>query len=264
MSDSVAGAPPAHVAIRLNQVVKEYGIATEESRRARAGVAESPATGETPFVRALAGVTFDVQAGERVAIIGPSGSGKSTLLHLIAGIDVPTSGEVWVAGRALARLDDDALTRHRRDAVGMVFQSFHLLPTLAARENVALPALLAGSGEREALGRADHLLGEVGLGERRHAMPHTLSGGEMQRVALARALIREPRLLLADEPTGNLDSRASGRVLEMIVELSRLHGTTVVMVTHSSEAAAMAERVIEIRDGSVTGDRSQPGAIAAP
>ncbi len=255
-----AGAPPAHVAIRLTDVVKEYGAGPVGDRDRR-----KPAdSAETPFVRALAGVSFDIEAGERVAIVGPSGSGKSTLLHVIAGIDVPTSGEAWVAGRALARLGDDALTRHRRDAVGMVFQSFHLLPTLAARENVALPALLAGSGERAALARADELLGEVGLGERRRAMPHTLSGGEMQRVALARALIREPRLLLADEPTGNLDSRASGRVLEMIVELSRVHGTTVVMVTHSREAAAMAERVIEIRDGAVTGDRRAPYPTPAP
>ena len=255
------GTPAAHVAIRLTDVVKQYGVAT--SAHSGSDGAHAAAV-ETPFVRALAGVSFDVDAGECVAIVGPSGSGKSTLLHLIAGIDTPSAGEIWVAGRALARLDDDALTRHRRDTVGMVFQAFHMLPTLAARENVALPALLAGTGERAALARADTLLGEVGLGERRHAMPHTLSGGEMQRVALARALIREPRVLLADEPTGNLDSHASVRVLEMIVELSRRHGTTVVIVTHSREAAAMAERVIEIRDGGVTSDRRRASPTPAP
>ena len=243
--------PPPEVAIRLIDVVREFG----------AGNTAGP---DRPHVRALDGISLDIRRGERVAVVGPSGSGKSTLLHLIAGIDAPSSGAVWVAGRSLARLDDDALTVHRRDRVGIVFQAFHLLPTLSARENVALPALLAGAAEAATLARADALLEEVELSARRHAPPHTLSGGEMQRVALARALIREPPVLLADEPTGNLDSHAAARVLDMLVDLSRRRGATVVLVTHSREAAAIAQRRVEIRDGRLVGDPGGSGPAAPP
>ncbi len=231
-----AGAPPsAAPAVRLVGVTKAFG----------AGAAR---------VLALDDLSLSVPAGQCVAIVGRSGSGKSTLLHLIAGLDTPTAGEVWVAGRELGRLDDDALTAQRRTTVGMVHQFFELLPTLSARENVALPSLLAGRAERAVLARADALLAEVGLAARADARPHTLSGGEMQRVAIARALVHEPALVLADEPTGNLDSRAAAQVLELLRGLARRHGATVLLVTHSREAAAVADRVVELRDGRVAGD----------
>jgi len=206
-------------------------------------------------VYALDRLSLTIEAGTCVAIVGPSGSGKSTLLNLAAGIDTPTSGEVFVAGRSLARLDDDRLTLLRRDRVGMIYQFFNLLPTMTVRENVALPALLAGRDEAAALARADALLVEVGMAHRAHARPHTLSGGEMQRTAIARALIHEPPLVLADEPTGNLDSRTAHQVLELLVRIGRAHGTTVVLVTHSAEAASIASRIVEMRDGRVVDDR---------
>jgi putative ABC transport system ATP-binding protein len=227
-----AGAP----AVRLEAVIREYALG--------GGV-----------VRAVDGVTLALERGAFVAVTGRSGSGKSTLLNLIAGIDVPTAGEVWVDGVALARMDDDALTRLRRTRVGMVHQFFNLLPTLSARENVALPALLAGVVEREALARADRLLAEVELTGRRDARPATLSGGEMQRVAVARALVHEPAVVLADEPTGNLDSRAAADVVAMLRDLAARHGATVVLVTHSAEAAAAAPRILEMRDGRIVADR---------
>jgi len=202
-------------------------------------------------VRALDDVTLAVERGMFVAITGRSGSGKSTLLNLLAGIDVPTRGTVVVDGVALERLDDDALTRHRRARVGMVHQSFNLLPMLSVRENVALPALLAGEPERAALERGDRLLDEVELGARRAAHPRQLSGGEMQRVAVARALIHAPALILADEPTGNLDDRSAAMVIALLAAIAARHGATVVLVTHSAEAAAVAQRRIELRDGRV-------------
>jgi len=222
-------------AVRLAGVTKAYGAGAQA-------------------VRALDDVTLAIPAGQRVAVTGRSGSGKSTLLNLIAGIDVPSAGEVWVAGRPLAGLDDDALTRFRRERIGMIYQFFNLLPTLSVRENVALPALLAGTPERAALERADALVAQVSLGPRGHARPPTLSGGELQRAAIARALILSPALVLADEPTGNLDSRAATQVLDLLDALARERGTTVVLVTHSREAAASAERVIALRDGRIESD----------
>jgi len=205
-------------------------------------------------IRALADVTLTVARGTFVALVGRSGSGKSTLLNLIAGLDTPTSGEVFVEEQPLARLGDDALTRLRRDRVGMIHQFFNLLPTLSVRENVALPALLSRDGEAGVLRRADALLDEVALGDRRAARPATLSGGEMQRAAIARALIHDPALVLADEPTGNLDSRTAAQVLGLLRDLSRRRGTTVVLVTHSHEAAGLADRRIELRDGRLASD----------
>jgi putative ABC transport system ATP-binding protein len=222
-------------ALRLVGVVKEFGL------------------GDTT-VRALDGITLGVRNGEFVALVGRSGSGKSTLLNLAAGIDIPTAGEVWLEGRDLAKLGDDALTLVRRRRIGMVHQFFNLLPTLSARENVALPSLLAGTAEREALARADRLLEEVGLAHRGGARPATLSGGEMQRAAIARALVHDPAIVLADEPTGNLDTRAAGQVVGLLAALAGARGITVVMVTHSREAAAAARRVIELRDGRVVAD----------
>lgn len=200
-------------------------------------------------VTALDGVSLQVPAGEFLAVMGRSGSGKSTLLNLIAGIDSPTRGEVWVDGRNLAALEDDALTVLRRGTIGLVFQFFNLLTPLDLRENVALPALLAGAREKAALAEAERLLNAVGLAHRARSRPHALSGGEMQRAAIARALVHRPRVLLADEPTGNLDSRAAARVLGLMRDLSRAAGATVLLVTHSHEAAAVADRILEMRDG---------------
>ena len=205
-------------------------------------------------VRALDGLTLEIPPGGFTAIVGRSGSGKSTLLNLAAGIDAPSTGEVWVEGRALSTLDDDALTRLRRERVGVVYQFFHLLPTLDVRENVALPLLLEGRPERDALARADALLAEVGMSPRAKARPHTLSGGEMQRASVARALVHEPALVLADEPTGNLDSRAAVQVVQLLAELVRRHGSTLVMVTHSREAAQAAMRIVTMRDGAIVSD----------
>ena len=218
----------------------------------------------TGTVRALDGLTLDVGPGGFTAIVGRSGSGKSTLLNLAAGIDTPTSGEVLVDGQPLSRLDDDSLTRLRRDRVGVVYQFFHLLPTLDVRENVALPLLLAGRREREALAAADARLAEVDLGARARARPHTLSGGELQRASVARALVHEPALVLADEPTGNLDSRSATQVVELLASLVRRHGATLLMVTHSRDAAAAADRVVTLSDGRVVGDTLASDARTQP
>jgi putative ABC transport system ATP-binding protein len=208
-------------------------------------------------VTAVDHVSLEVSEREFVAVMGRSGSGKSTLLNLIAGIDRPTSGQIWIEDRNLASLDDDALTRLRRDRLGIVFQFFNLLTTLDVRENVALPLLLEGIGEKEAFARADDLLEAVGLSARARSRPATLSGGEMQRAAIARALIHRPGLLLADEPTGNLDSRSAAAVLDLMSDLSAGVGAAVVLVTHSPEAAARAERVFEMRDGRLPRDGVQ-------
>jgi putative ABC transport system ATP-binding protein len=200
--------------------------------------------------RALDGVDLDVAAGGFVAIVGPSGSGKSTLLHLLSALDRPTGGEVTIAGRRIASLGDDELSDLRRDEVGFVFQFFNLLPTLSAWENVALPATFAGDRLRAVRRRATDLLGRVGLGDRLDHRPGELSGGQLQRVAIARALVRSPSLVVADEPTGNLDSAAGDQVLDLLSGLVG-EGTTVVMVTHSAEAAARAQRVVQLRDGRI-------------
>ncbi len=203
-------------------------------------------------VDVLTGVSLDVPAGQFLAIAGPSGSGKSTLLGLIAGLDQPTAGRIEVAGVDITALDEDALARFRRDHVGYVFQSFHLLPTLTAQENVAVPLELAG--EAGAAARAAELLGEVGLAERAHHYPVQLSGGEQQRVAVARAMARRPTLLLADEPTGNLDSATGKQIIELLVGMNRRLGSTLVLVTHDTALAAHADRVITLRDGRVVSD----------
>jgi putative ABC transport system ATP-binding protein len=193
-----------------------------------------------------------VPAGQFLAIAGPSGSGKSTLLGLIAGLDQPTAGRIEVAGVDITTLDEDALARFRRDHVGYVFQSFHLLPTLTAQENVAVPLELAG--EAGAAERAASLLAEVGLAERAHHYPVQLSGGEQQRVAVARAMARRPALLLADEPTGNLDSATGKQIIELLVGMNRRLGSTLVLVTHDTALAAHADRVVTLRDGRVVSD----------
>jgi putative ABC transport system ATP-binding protein len=202
-------------------------------------------------VQALAGVDLDVATGESVALMGASGSGKSTLLHLLGALDVPTAGSIEVDGRALQTLNDGELSRFRRERLGFVFQFFHLLPTLSVLENVMLPGHLAGLRSDESATRARELLARVGLAGRENDHPDVLSGGQQQRVALARALITKPVLLLADEPTGNLDSASSNDVLQLIAELVREKQMTLVMATHSAEAAKIAGRTVRLKDGRV-------------
>ena len=205
-------------------------------------------------VTILDGVTLEVPPGQFVAITGPSGSGKSTLLGLVAGLDRPTAGSIRVDGVDLASLDEDALARLRLAKIGYVFQAFHLIPTLTALENVAIPLELAGV--REPARQAGALLEEVGLTPRVGHYPAELSGGEQQRVALARAVANRPGLVLADEPTGNLDSATGAQIVDLLVGLHRRDGTTLILVTHDPALAAHAERIVELRDGRVVGDRA--------
>ena len=203
-------------------------------------------------VHALRGVTLDVPSGQFTAIMGPSGSGKSTLMHLLAGLDRPTDGTVEIGGEDVGRMSDAQLTKLRRRHVGFVFQAFNLLPVLSAEENVTLPLSIAGQKvDRAAL---DRLLTRMGLAERRTHRPSELSGGQQQRVAIARSLITRPTVLLADEPTGNLDSKAGADVLTLLREAVELDGQTIVMVTHDPSAAEQADRVIHLADGRIVDD----------
>jgi ABC-type lipoprotein export system ATPase subunit len=216
--------------LRFQEVVKEY--ATDGGR-----------------VRALDGLTLEVTAGSFVALVGRSGCGKSTLLNLAGAMDFPSGGEVLLDGVATSHLNDVQLTRLRREKVGFIFQSFQLLQTLSVAENVELPLLLAGGAQ--ARPRALEQLESVGLGEHAARMPHQLSGGQMQRVAIARALVHRPRLLLADEPTGNLDTTTGNAILELLRTICRERQTTILMATHSAEAAAFTDLVVHMRDGRI-------------
>jgi len=207
-------------------------------------------------VTALAGVSLDIQRGEFVAVMGPSGSGKSTLLHLIGGLDRPTRGEILLDGRLISQMADDEVTLFRRTRIGFVFQFFNLLPTLTALENVTLPLILDGRVGADSDLRAKTLLARVGLESRGDHLPEELSGGEIQRLAIARALAFNPPILLADEPTGNLDSRSGEAVLELMRRINREERCTVVMVTHNLEASRHGDRVIHLRDGRVEEGRS--------
>ncbi|MBL8114594.1 MAG: ABC transporter ATP-binding protein [Acidobacteria bacterium] len=227
------------------------------------GVTRTLPSGDSPLT-ILHAVDLVIQPGEFVAILGPSGSGKSTLLGIMAGLDRPSAGEVYLDGEPLHSLSEDALALVRRRKLGFVFQSFQLLPNLTAKENVLLPIEL--SGVRDPGARATALLAAVGLGARGHHYPVQLSGGEQQRVALARAFASEPPLLLADEPTGNLDSTNGTAVMTLLEELRARHGTTFVLVTHDPALAARAERQIHLRDGRVERDElraSRPGLRSA-
>ena len=205
-------------------------------------------------VRALDGLSFEVAAGEMVAVMGPSGSGKSTLLHLLGGLDQATSGSVSVDGVELTGLADDALTRVRRDKIGFIFQFFNLLPTLSAFDNVALPLRLRRKPAAEVRATANRFLELVGLAPRAEHLPDELSGGECQRVAIARALVMAPRVLLADEPTGNLDSKTGSEILGLLRTINRDIGSTLVMVTHDAGAAAACDRILKLQDGRLVGD----------
>ena len=234
MTDTAAIAPAATM-IGLTDVAREFGGKRN--------------------VTALTDVTLAIPRGQRVSIVGPSGSGKSTLLNLIGGLDRPTHGQVTVDGEALAGLSDDELTRVRRDKIGFIFQFFNLLPTLSCLENVALPLHLRGWPRKKTEARARELLTLVQLGHRLNHLPEELSGGERQRVAIARALSVYPPILLADEPTGNLDSRTGAEILSLIEDLHRRLGSTVVIVTHDMKVADSCARTVTLRDGRVVDDR---------
>jgi putative ABC transport system ATP-binding protein len=216
--------------VSVTDLVKEYSLGTAR-------------------VPALRGVSFDIEPGHLVSVMGPSGSGKSTLLHLIGGLDTPTGGSVVIDGHDLADLDDQELTIFRRRRLGFIFQFFNLLPTMTAWENVALPRLLDGEKLKDVRPRAVELLAKVGLENRVAHKPSQLSGGEMQRVAVARALVADPVLVLADEPTGNLDSASGQAVLELLRNIVTEEGRTVVIVTHDAKAASMADQQVSLRDG---------------
>ena len=214
--------------------------------------------GETA-VDALRGVSLDVESGELVAVMGPSGSGKSTLMHILAGLDKPTSGTVTIAGQEITQLFDRQLTLLRRQHIGFVFQFFNLLPMLTAEENVVLPLSIAGVEPEKQW--VDDLLERIGIADRRTHRPSELSGGQQQRVALARSLVTRPTILFADEPTGNLDSKTSGEILELLRDSVNAYGQTMVMVTHEPRAAAIADRVLFLADGLIV--RELRGATAA-
>ncbi|HZC31559.1 MAG TPA: ABC transporter ATP-binding protein [Gaiellaceae bacterium] len=221
------------------------------------GLARRYGEGDTA-VDALRGVSLDVQSGELVAVMGPSGSGKSTLMHTLAGLDKPTSGTVDIAGTEITALGDSDLTRLRRKHIGFVFQFFNLLPMLSAEENVVLPLSIAGEKAEKAW--LDELLGKTGLARRRSHRPSELSGGEQQRVAIARALVTRPTILFADEPTGNLDSKTGGEILQLIRDSVDSYGQTTVMVTHEARAASIADRILFLADGLIV--RELTGASA--
>lgn len=228
-------------AISVSRLVKVYGSGTAA-------------------VRALDEVSLGFRAGAFAAIMGPSGSGKSTLLHVLGTLETPTSGSVEVGGADLSGLSDRKLTLLRRERLGFVFQSFNLLPTLSAEENVLLPALISGEKRDRHEERLDELLDLVGLTGRRHHRPDELSGGEQQRVAIARALLRNPDVILADEPTGNLDTKTGSGVLDLLRASASHYGRTVVMVTHDPHAAARADRVVFLADGRVVDEAQDPDA----
>jgi len=239
MSTITPTAPDATVAASAQDATKVYG------------------SGDTE-VRALDGVTVDFEAGRFTAIMGPSGSGKSTLMHCVAGLDDLTSGKVFIGGTDLTTLSDKDLTQVRRDQVGFVFQSFNLIPTLDALENITLPLDLAGRKPDQ--GWLDTVIGTVGLGDRLTHRPSELSGGQQQRVAVARALASQPKIIFADEPTGNLDSKSGTEILGFIEQAVTDMGQSVVMVTHDPIAAAYAHRVLFLADGRIVGEQADPTA----
>ena len=210
-------------------------------------------------VNALAGVSLSVAEGELVAVMGPSGSGKSTLMHILAGLDRPSGGDVWIGDEDITAMGDNALTKLRRRHIGFVFQFFNLLPTLTAEENITLPTRIAGNRVDRAW--LEEVVASVGLGERRRHRPAQLSGGQQQRVAIARAMLARPTVMFADEPTGNLDSRSGAEVLEMLRSSAVDHGQTTVMVTHDAKAATIADRIVFLADGRIV--RSQGPSTAA-
>ena len=228
--------------IRIHELAREYRMGSER-------------------ILALRGVTLEIRRNEYVAIMGPSGSGKSTMMNVLGCLDTPTAGEYWLNGEEVSRLPDDALARVRNREIGFVFQTFNLLPRATALHNVELPLVYAGVRARERRQRAATALERVGLADRMHHRPNELSGGQRQRVAIARALVNQPSILLADEPTGNLDSVTSEEIMEVFAALHAA-GQTVIMVTHEPDIAARAQRVVVLRDGRVESDRVNREAAA--
>jgi ABC-type lipoprotein export system ATPase subunit len=219
------------MAIRVLDVAKTYG-------------------NQAPLVHALRGVSTEIRQGERIALLGKSGSGKSTLLNILGGLDRPTSGRIWVSGRDLSELSAGELARYRLATVGMIFQAYNLIPSRTAQENVELPMIFAGLPARERRAAAQRCLEEMGLGHRRHHRPSELSGGECQRVAIARALVNQPQILLADEPTGNLDTATTDEVVARLTTYLKARGTTLVLVTHDADLARRcADRILRMQDG---------------
>ena len=229
--------PLPDVIILTHKLTREYDMGSEQ-------------------VRALKGVSLQIRRNEYVAVMGPSGSGKSTLMNLIGCLDTPTGGEYWLNGHQVSSLQDDDLARIRNKEIGFVFQTFNLLPRATALHNVELPLIYAGLPTRTRRVRAERALSRVGLADRMHHKPNELSGGQRQRVAIARALVNEPSILLADEPTGNLDSGTSAEIMQVFADLHG-QGQTVVMVTHEADIAAHAARVVTLRDGLVAADQRQ-------
>jgi putative ABC transport system ATP-binding protein len=228
--------PPAGVAaVRAAEVTRQYGEGASA-------------------VHALRGVTIEIADGQFAAVMGPSGSGKSTLMHILAGLDLPTSGEVWIAGQEITAMDDDDLTMLRRKRLGFIFQFFNLLPMLSAEDNIKLPMSIAG--EKPEPEWLDEIIATVGLSDRRRHKPSELSGGQQQRVAIARALLSRPTILFADEPTGNLDSTTSEEVLQVLRSTVDTYGQTTLMVTHDASAAAIADRILFLADGRIVQDSS--------
>ena len=241
---TVDGSAPDAAVVHAHDVTRRYGA------------------GDTA-VEALRGVSLDVPRGRLTAVMGPSGSGKSTLMHILAGLDRPTTGEVTVAGEDITRMNDTDLTKLRRTHIGFVFQFFNLLPMLTAEENVLLPLSIAG--KKPDGGFFEELVGRVGLKERRKHRPSELSGGQQQRVAIARALVSKPTVVLADEPTGNLDSTTGNEILALLRSASEEYGQTTVMVTHDASAATIADRILFLADGLIVDElkRSEPAEILA-
>ena len=221
--------------IKLENITKEYRMGED-------------------IVRAVSGISLEITEGEFVALVGPSGSGKSTTMHIIGGLDTPTSGRVIVDGHDLSRAGDRELSRYRNEKIGFVFQAFNLHPTYTAMENVALPLIFSGIGYSRRMKIAAEALETVGLSDRALHRPNQLSGGERQRVSIARALVTQPKIILADEPTGNLDSKNGQLVMELLSRLNKEKGITLIIVTHNMEIAAVAGRIIKMRDGKIVED----------
>lgn len=221
--------------IKLENINKEYRMGEE-------------------IVHAVSGVSLEIKEGEFVALVGPSGSGKSTMMHIIGGLDTPTSGRVIVDGQNLSSASDKELSRYRNEKIGFIFQAFNLHPTYTATENVALPLIFSGIGQSNRMKMAAEALDIVGLAERASHRPNQLSGGERQRVSIARALVTQPKILLADEPTGNLDSKNGKHVMELLSQLNKEKGITLIIVTHDMEIAKEAGRIIKMRDGKIVED----------
>src|SRR5713101_1410796 len=255
MSDTVAA--PAQIAAAAAGEASQAGpvvSATDLTRRYGEG---------DTAVDALRGISLEVPKGQLTAVMGPSGSGKSTLMHILAGLDKPTSGEVTIDGTAISRLNDSDLTKLRRRHIGFIFQFFNLLPMLTAEENILLPLSIAG--EKPDREWVDELLDRIGLADRRTHRPAELSGGQQQRVAIGRALVSKPTVVFADEPTGNLDSKTGGEILELLREAVETTGQTTVMVTHEARSASIADRILFLADGNIVKElpRSEPRDVIA-